>query len=371
MAIIASQERDLSRGQILLVDQLNSVMSDSASASTLVDDDVPEMTTCDDNDSLAFPCVSTEPEPEVYQIPFEDTSTICSTDTGLIGGRSRTDRLLSKRLHSENTASPFPLFLSGHTHSWELPFPSFRTRKQSVSVSSIQSQGSCSSQPLFGFVSERKLSPLRRAPLLSSTASASSTSTADSLQTKVGVDVDVKIVVSEKKTAVPLKPKSSLKSKGSPGKKKQCGVKFVETPIVYYQQAYECDGCEVDEDDLFKPIPPPKDKHTITTDTQKSTTHMGLTKLKSLVKGSLKMRSGERDRREPQNFGRDRQARPAVKPEVDVEPVNDSARPRISGPYPMSASTRQRRAASSEGKVTGSTGGNGFRTLWGRLSHPA
>jgi len=372
MANIASQERDLSRRQILVVDQLNNVMSDSASASTLVDDDVPDMTTCDDNDSLAFPCVSTEPELEVYQIPFEDTSTICSTDTGLIGGRSRTDRLLLKRSQTENTVSPFPLFPSGHTHSWELPFPSFRTRKQSVSVSSIQSQGSCSSQPLFGFVSERKLSPLRRAPLLSSTASASSTSTADSLQTKVGVDVDVKINVSEeKKTAVPLKTKSSLKSKGSPGKKKQCGVKFAETPIIYYQQAYECDGCEVDEDDLLKPIPPPKDRHTTPTDTQKSTTHMGLTKLKSLVKGSLKMRSGERDRREPQHFGRDRQTRPAIKPEVDVEHVNDSARPRISGPYPMSASARQRRAASSEGKVTGSTGGNGFRTLWGRLSHPA
>ena len=268
--------------------------------------------------------------------------------------------------------SPFPLPPSNRSHSWELPFPSFRARKQSVSVSSIQSQGSYSSQPLFGFVSERKLSPLRRAPLLSSTASASSTSTTDSLQTKVGVDVDVKIRVQEEtKTAVPLKTRSSLKSKSSPGKKKQCCVKFVETPIVYYEQPYERDVCEVDEDDLVKPIPPPKPKPTTPTDTQKATTHIGLTKLKSLVKGSLKMRNSERDRREPQNLGRDRQARPAVRPEVDVEPVNDSARPRISGPYPMSVAPRQRRVASHEGKAAGSTGGNGFRSFWGRLSHPA
>jgi len=98
---------------------------------------------------------------------------------------------------------------------------------------------------------------------------------------------------------------------------------------------------------------------------------MGLTKLKSLVKGSLKKRSGERDRREPQNLGRDHQATPVIRPEVDVEPVNDSARPRISGPYPMAVAARQRRAAPGEGKVGGSTGGNGFRSFWGRLSHPA
>ena len=268
--------------------------------------------------------------------------------------------------------SPFPLSPSSHPHSfWEFPFPSFRTRKQSVSSSSIQSQGSCSSQPLFGFVSERKLSRLRRPPLLSSTASASSTSTTDSLQTKVGVDVDVKVLIPvETNTAVPLKTRSSLKSKDSSGKKKQCYVKFVETPIVYYEQAYECDACEVDED-LVKPIPPPTPKPTPYTDTQRATTHLGLTKLKSLVKGSLKKRSGERDRREPQDLGRDRQATPVVRPEVDVEPVNDSVRPRISGPYPMSVAARQRRAASSEGKGTGSTGGNGFRSFWGRLSHPA
>jgi hypothetical protein len=349
------------------------------------------MTTCDDNDSLAFPCVSvrfrgtlslslililpfskTDPEPDLYPTPFEDTSTICSTDTDFIGPRSRTDRLLHRRSTTETVRSPFPLSPSTHSHPWEFPFPTFRTRKQSVSVSSVQSQGSYSSQPLFGFVSERKLSPLRRAPLLSSTASASSTSTTDSLQTKVGVDVDAKILIpEERKTAVPLKTRSSLKSKSSPGKKKQCCVKFVETPIVYYEQAYERDSCEVDEEDLFKPIPPPKPKQTIPADTQKAATHMGLTKLKSLVKGSLKMRSGERDRREPQNLGRDRQARPVIRPGVDVELVNDSARPRISGPYPMSASPRQRRATSFEGKATGSTGGSGLRSFWGRLSHPA
>jgi hypothetical protein len=173
------------------------------------------------------------------------------------------------------------------------------------------------------------------------------------------------------KTAVPLKTRSSLKSKSSPGKKKQCCVKFVETPIVYYEQAYEYDACGVDEDDLVKPIPPPKPKPTSSTDTQKPTTHMGLTKLKSLVKVSLKKRSGERDRREPRNFGRELQAMPVVRLEVDVEPVNGSARPRISGPYPMSVAARQRRVASGEGKATGSTGGNGFRSFWGRLSHPA
>jgi hypothetical protein len=37
----------------------------------------------------------------------------------------------------------------------------------------------------------------------------------------------------------------------------------------------------------------------------------------------------------------------------------------------MSVSARQRRVAMSEGKATGSTGGNGFKSLWGRLSHPA
>ena len=310
----------------------------------------------------------TDPEPDFHPTPFEDTSTICSADTDFIGQRSRTDRLLSRHPTTENMKSPFPPSPPGHSHIWELPFPSFRTRKQSVSVSSIQSQGSYSSQPLFGFVSERKLSPLRRAPLLSSTTSASSTSTTDSLQTKVGVDVDVKILApGQTKAAVPLKTRSSLKSKSSPGKKKQCCVKFVETPIVYYERAYEC---EVDEDHLFKPIPLPNPKPTVSADTQKATTHMGLTKLKSLVKGSLKMRSGERDRREPHNLGRDRQARPTIRPEVDVEPVNDSARPRISGPYPMSAAARQRRAAPHEGKAAGSTGGNGFRSFWGRLSHP-
>lgn len=348
------------------------------------------MTTCDDNDSLAFPCVSVSfyrtlslsffpilsfskinPEPEFCPTLFEDTSTICSADTDLlIGPRSRTDRLLPRHPLTDNVTSPLPPSPPNPPHSWELPFPSFRTRKQSVSVSSVQSQSSNSNQPLFGFVSERKLSPLRRAPLLSSTASASSTSTTDSLQTKVGVDVDVKsLAPGETKTAVPLKTRSSLKSKNSPGKKKRCCVKFVETPIVYYQRGYECDTCEGDEGDLVKPIPPPKPKPTTSTDTEKATTHMGLTKLKSLVKGSLKIRSGERDRREPQNLGRNRQARPAFGPEVDVEPVNDSARPRISGPYPMSAAARQRRAASREGKATGSTGGNGFRSFWGRLSH--
>jgi len=372
MASIASQERDLSWRQMVSVDQLNSAVSDSASVSTLVDDDVPDMTTCDDNDSLAFPRASPNPEPHFRPIPFEDTSTICSTDTDLLNGpRSRTDRLLPKRLSTENTTLPLPVPPSNHPHSWELPFPSFRTRKQSVSVSSIHSQGSYSSQPLFGFVSERKLSPLRRPPLLSSTTSASSTSTADSSQTKVGVDVDVKILLSgEPKTAVPLKTRSSLKSKNSSGKKKQCCVKFVETPIVYYEQVYERDVCEADEGDFVKPIPSPKPKSVASADTQKATTHMGLTRLKSLVRGSLKMRSGERDRRDSQNLGRDRQASPVIRPEVDVEPVNDSVRPRISGPYPMSAAPRQHRAASREGKVTGSTGGNGFRSFWGRLSHP-
>ena len=96
---------------------------------------------------------------------------------------------------------------------------------------------------------------------------------------------------------------------------------------------------------------------------------MGLTKLKSLVKGSLKKRSGERDRHEHQHLGRDRQAVPVVRLEVVVEPVDGSARPRISGPYPMSVAARQRRAALSESKATGSTGGNGFRSFWGRLSH--
>ena len=171
------------------------------------------------------------------------------------------------------------------------------------------------------------------------------------------------------KTAVPLKTRSSLKSKGSAGKKKQCCVKFVETPIVYYEQAYEYDACEVDEEDFVKPTPPPKPKPTTSTNTQKATTHIGLTKLKSLVKGSLKKRSGERDRHELQNLGRDRQAAPVIRQEVVVEPVNGSARPRISGPYPMSVAARQRRAALGEGKATGSTGGNGFRSFWGRLSH--
>ena len=263
-------------------------------------------------------------------------------------------------------SSPFHLSPSNHSHSfWDFPLPSFRKRKQSVSISSIQSQSSYSSQPLFGFVSERKLSGLRRPSLLTSTTSASSTSTTNSLQTKVGVDVDVKIIVPEKITT-----RSSLKSKNSPGKKKQCCVKFVETPIVHYEQAYEYDVCEVDEDDFVKPIPPPKPKPTTSADTQKATTHMGLTKLKSLVKGSLKRRSGERDRHEPPNLGRDHQAVPTIRPEV-VELVNDSARPRISGPYPMSVAARQRRAALSEGKATGSAGGNGFRSFWGRLSHPA
>jgi hypothetical protein len=207
--------------------------------------------------------------------------------------------------------------------------------------------------------------------MLASAASSSSTSTTDSSQTRVGVVVDVKILVPEKtKTAVPLKTRSSLKSKSSPGKKKCC-VKFVETPIVYYEQAFEYDVCEVDEEDFVKPIPPPKPKPTTFTDTQKATTHIGLTKLKSLVKSSLKKRSGERDRHELQNLGRDRQAVPVLRPEVVVEPVNSSARPRISGPYPMSVAARQRRVALSEGKVTGSTSGNGFRSLWGRLSHPA
>ena len=348
------------------------------------------MTTCDDNDSLAFPCVSvrlprtfslsafltlpcskTDPEPDVYPTQFEDTSTICSADTDFIGPRSRTDRLLHRSSKSETAASPFPLSPSTQSHPWGLPFPSLRTRKHSVSVSSIQSQGSYSSQPLFGFVSERKLSPLRRPPLLSSTPSASSTSTTDSLQTKVGVDVDAKILIPGGRPAVPLKTRSSLKSKNSPGKKKQCCVKFVETPIVYYEQAYECDACEDDEDDLFGPIPPPKPKPTVSTDSQKATTHMGLTKFKSLVKVSFKLRSGERDRREPQNLGRDRQARPVIRPEVDVEPVDDPVRPRISGPYPMSAAPRQRRTVSCEGKTMGSTGRNGFRSFWGKLSHPA
>ena len=268
-------------------------------------------------------------------------------------------------------SSPIPLSPSNPPHSfWEFPLP-FRKRKQSVSVSSIQSQGSCSSQPLFGFVSERKLSGLRRSPLLASAASVSSTSTTDSLQTRVGVDVDdVKIAVPEKVKAVPLKTRSSLKSKASPGQKKQCCVKFAETPIVYYEQPYEYDVCDIDEVDLDKPIPPPISKPTPSTNTQKATTHIGLTKLKSLVKGSLKKRSGERDRREPQNLGRDRQAVPVIGPEVDVEPVNDSARPRISGPYPMSVAARQRRTALSESKTVGSTGGNGFRALWGMFSHP-
>ncbi|KAF9786068.1 hypothetical protein BJ322DRAFT_1020196 [Thelephora terrestris] len=347
-------------------------MSDSASASTLVDDDVPDMTTCDDNDSLAFPCAPTDPEQDLYPTPFEDTSTICSVDA-FIGPRSRTDRLLP--LTSDvlsPLSSPFPLSPSNHSQSfWDFPFPSLRTRKRSVSVSSIQSQGSCSSQPLFGFVSERKLSRLRRPPLLSSTSSTSSTSTTDSLQTKVGVAVDVKILVpAETNTAVPLiKTRSSLKSKNSPGKKKQCCVKFVETPI-FYEEAHEYDACGVDED-LIKSIPSSKPKPTPSTDTQKGTTHMGLTKLKSLVKGSLKRRSGERDRREPPDLGRDRQATPAFRLEVDVELVDDSARPRISGPYPMSVAARRRRAALSEGKGTGSSGGNGFRSFWGRLSHPA
>ena len=349
----------------------------------------------DDNDSLAFPCdlvrfytalsltlfqtllfSKTDTDPDFYPTPFEDTSTICSADTDpLIGPRSRTDRPLPKLPPPDDAISPsspsFPLSPSNHSHSfWDFPLP-FRKRKQSVSISSIQSQGSYSGQPLFGFVSERKLSGLRRPPLLASTTSGSSTSTTDSLQTKVGVDVDVKVLVPEKmKTAVPLKTRSSLKSKSSPGKKKQCCVKFAETPIFYYEQAYEYDVCEVDDEDLVKPIPPPKPKPTTSTDTQKATTHMGLTKLKSLVKGSLKKRSGERDRHEPQNLGRDRQAAPVIRPEVDVEPVNDSARPRISGPYPMSVAARQRRAALSEGKAVGSTGGNGFRSLWGKLSHP-
>jgi len=372
MTSIASQERDQSWMQ-MVPDDHNNPMSDSASASTLVDDDVPDMMTCDDNDILAFPCVSTDPE--FYPAPFEDTSTICSTDTDLmIGPRSRTDRLLPKLPPADDVtsflSSPLPLSPSNNLHTfWEFPLP-FRKRKQSVSVSSIQSQGSYSNQPLFGFVSERKLSGLRRPPLLSSTASGSSTSTTDSLQTKVGVDVDVRIPVPEKtKTAVPLKTRSSLKSKNSPGKRKQCCVKFVETPIVYYEEAYEHNACEVDEEDFIKPIPPPKPKPSTPTDTQKASPHMGLTKLKSLVKGSLKKRSGERDRHEPQNLGRDRQAVPVIRPEVDAEPVNDSARPRISGPYPMSVAARQRRAALSEGKVAASTGGNGFRSFWGRLSH--
>jgi len=206
--------------------------------------------------------------------------------------------------------------------------------------------------------------------MLASAASTSSTSTTDSSQTRVGVDVDVKIIIPEKtKTAVPLKTRSSLKSKSSPGKKKQCCVKFVETPIVYYEQTYEYDVCEVDEGDFVKPAPPPKPKPTTSTNTQKAPTHMGLTKLKSLVKGSLKKRSGERDRHELQNLGRDRQAVPVIRPEVVVEPVNSSARPRISGPYPMSVAARQRRTALSESKAVGSTGGNGFRAFWGRLSH--
>lgn len=354
-------------------DQLNNTISDSASASTLVDDGVPEMTTCDDNDSFAFPCVSTDPEPDLYPTSFEDTSTICSADTEfLTGARSRTDRLLPKLTPPDDitsTLSAFPLPPSTHPNSfWDFPFPSFRTRKQSVSVSSIQSQGSYSSQPLFGFVSERKLSGLRRPPLISSTTSASSTSTTDSLQTKVGVDVDVKIIVREEmKTAVPLKTKSSLKSKNSTGKKNPCCVKFAEAPIFYYERVDEHGICEVDEEDPVKPIPPPKLRPTPSTDTQKATAHIGLTKLKSLVKGSLKKRSGERDRHESQYPGRDRQATPVIRSLVVVESVNDSARPRISGPYPMSVAARQRRVASSEG----STGGNGLRSLWGRLSHPA
>ena len=295
----------------------------------------------------------------------------------MIGPRCRTDRHLPKLPPVDNLTSPlspsFPLSPTNHPHSfWDFPLPPFRKRKQSVSVSSIQSQGSNSSQPLFGFVSERKLSGLRRPPLLASATSASSASTTDSLQTKVGVDVDVKIIVPEKmKTAVPLKTRSSLKSKNSPGKKKQCCVKFAETPIVYYEQAYEYDVCEVDEVDFVKPTPLPKPKPTTSPNTQKATTHIGLTRLKSLVKGSLKKRSGERDRHEPQHLGRDRQAVPAIRPEVDVERVDDSARPRISGPYPMSVAARQRRVAMSEGKATGSTGGNGFKSFWGRLSHPA
>ena len=320
--------------------------------------------------------LKTDPDPDFYPTLFEDTATICSTDSDpTTGPRSRTDRLPPKLPTTDDLTSPssssIPLSPSTHPHSfWEFPLP-FRKRKQSVSVSSIQSQGSYSSQPLFGFVSERKLSGLRRPPLLSSTPSASSTSTTDSLQTKVGVDVDVKIIVLEKtKTAVPLKTRSSLKSKNSPGKKKQCCVKFAETPIVYYEQADEYDVCEVDEEDLVKPIFPPKPKPTTSADTQKATTHIGLTKLKSLVKGSLKKRSGERDRHEPQNIGRDRQAAPTVRPDVDVEPVYDSARPRISGPYPMAVAARKRRTALGEGKATGSTGGNGFRSFWGRLSHP-
>ena len=352
------------------------------------------MTTHDDNDALIFPSISVrsgnlspwtlsnsfnfkvEPEPDVYLAPFEDTSTICSTDADLFfGSRSRTDRLLPRLPLTSDTTSPLSPspFPSINSHSfWEFPFPSIRTRKQSISVSSIQSQGSYSSQPLFGFVSERKMAGVRRPPLLSSTTSASSTSTTDSLQTKVGVDVDVKIIVpKEVKTAVPLKTRSSLKSKDSPGKKKQCCVKFVEAPIIYYEQGYERDAREVSEDDLVKPIPPPKSKHTASTDTQKATTHIGLTNLKGLVKGSLKKRSSERDRREPQNLGRERQAMPVVRPAVDVEPVNDPTRRRISGPYPMSAAVRQRRTASSESKATCSTGGNGFRSFLGRLIHPA
>ena len=173
------------------------------------------------------------------------------------------------------------------------------------------------------------------------------------------------------KTAVPLKTRSSLKSKNSPGKKKQCCVKFAETPIVYYEQSYEYDVCEIDEEDFAKPTPLSKPKPTTPTETQKATTHIGLTKLKSLVKGSLRKRSGERDRHEPQQLGRDRQAVPVIRPEVDVEPIDCSARPRISGPYPMSVAARQRRAALSEGKAAGSTGGNGFRSFFGRLAHPA
>ena len=200
--------------------------------------------------------------------------------------------------------------------------------------------------------------------------SASSTSTTDSLQTRVGVDVDVKVFAPEKaKTAVPLKTRSSLKSKSSPGKKKQCCVKFVETPIIYYDQAYEYDAWDVDEDDFAKPTPPPTSKPTTSTNTQKAATPIGLTKLKSLVKGSLKKRSGERDRHEPQ-LGRRRQAVPVIRPEVDVELVNDSARPRISGPLPMSVAVRRRRAALSKSEAMGSTGGNGFRAFWGRFSHP-
>jgi hypothetical protein len=262
MASIASQECDLSWGQMVSADQLNSALSDSASASTLVDDDVPDMMTYDDNDVLAFPCATTDTDPDFYPTQFEDTSTICSTDTDfVIGPRSRTDRHLPKLPSIDNLTSPlppsFPLSPTNHLHSfWDFPLPPFRRRKQSVSVSSIQSQGSSSSQPLFGFVSERKLSGLRRPPLLASATSASSASTTDSLQTKVGVDVDVKILVSEKtKTAVPLKTRSSLKSKNSPRKKKHCCVKFAETPIFHYEQAYEYDVCEADEVDFVKPTP--------------------------------------------------------------------------------------------------------------------